>query len=193
MKSDQSLWVFAYGSLMWDPGFEYEERRVARLYGYHRALCIYAWTYRGSRKNPGLVVGLDAGGSCVGRAYRVKPSMRDQVIEYLDARETPDIEDSDLSIDVYRKKWATVRLADNGPDIKKVNAICYVADRRHPQYACDPDIEKQIKCILEGRGNRGTSLDYLANTIQHLDELGIADGPLHQIWQRVLEHKENVN
>jgi cation transport protein ChaC len=167
---------------MWDPGFEYQEMRVARLYGYHRVLCIYAWTYRGTPEYPGLVLGLDAGGSCVGRAYRVLPDKGKKVLQYLDARETPDIEASKRTVDVYRKKWVRTQILGGGAGPQKVTAVCYVADPRHQQYSGKLSFDEQAKCVLQGRGTRGSSFDYLENTIRHLDELGIADGPLQRLW-----------
>src|SRR5437868_3545892 len=89
-KSDHSggeFWVFGYGSLMWRPGFDFLERRNARLVGAHRALCVYSFVHRGTPAKPGLVLGLDRGGNCRGIAYRVAKSKRAATIEYLRGRE----------------------------------------------------------------------------------------------------------
>lgn len=172
---------------MWDPGFDYREMRAARVYGYHRALCIYAWTYRGTPEKPGLVLGLDAGGSCIGRAYRVLPRDRQEVLRHLDAREIPDIEASERRIDVYRKRWVRARMTGGGGGARTVTAVCYVAEPRHRQYSGKLSFDEQVVCVLQGRGTRGTSFGYLENTIRHLDALGIADGPLHRLWTYVRE------
>ncbi len=85
---DQDIWVFAYGSLMWNPGFAYAEARPARLMGYHRAFCIYSVHYRGTQKRPGLVLGLDRGGTCDGIAYRLAPEIAAETLAYLRATRT---------------------------------------------------------------------------------------------------------
>lgn len=182
MAGLEDLWIFAYGSLMWQPGFEYEEMRVAHLFGYHRAFCIYAWTFRGTREKPGLVLGLDRGGSCLGRAYRVGGDRREEVMRYLDAREIPDFKNADVLVDVYMRKCLSLTLDTKGAGPTSVKAVCYVADHRHPQYTGKLDRAEQAELIRQGHGTRGSSIDYLENTIRHLDELGIADGPLHQLW-----------
>lgn len=179
------LWVFAYGSLMWQPGFEYAEKCRARLSGYHRAFCIYAWTYRGTPKNPGLVLGLDMGGSCTGYAYRVHKEHQKYVMTYLDEREVPALNSPGVSIDVYIKKSLSLRLVQPMGASRTVNAVCYVADPRHPQYTGKLSSAEQVELIRQGQGTRGSSREYLENTIRHMDELGIADGPLHQLWTDV--------
>jgi cation transport protein ChaC len=86
-QSNEDFWIFAYGSLMWRPGFDFLERRNARLVGAHRALCVYSFVHRGSPEKPGLVLGLDRGGNCRGIAYRVASDLRTKTIEYLRSRE----------------------------------------------------------------------------------------------------------
>ncbi|MEP5262201.1 MAG: gamma-glutamylcyclotransferase, partial [Nitratireductor sp.] len=120
----QDLWVFGYGSLMWRPGFEYEERRAALLRGYHRAFCVYSHVHRGTPEKPGLVFGLDAGGSCRGVAFRVEGARAADVKRYLQAREQVTL--------VYRDVVKPVELVDDG---LRVEALCFVVDRAHEQYA----------------------------------------------------------
>jgi len=182
MTSNNDLWVFAYGSLMWDPGFDYAEVLPARLFGYHRSFCILSWTFRGRRDRPGLVLGLDNGGSCIGRAFRVDDGQREKVVNYLDGRETPDIRKPGVVVDVYRRKLLPVQLPEDAGEQRRVPAICYVCERTHEQYAGNLSPEAQLKYILQGEGSRGTSVEYLANTVRHIDDLGISDGPLHRLW-----------
>jgi cation transport protein ChaC len=157
------LWVFGYGSLMWRPGFTFEESHSARLHGYHRALCVWSWVHRGVKARPGLVMGLDRGGACIGRAYRVAAPRRDAVVAYLDAREraTP----------VYVHRWRPVTL----PDGRRPNALFYGVDRRHPQFAGDLPDEVAVETVLNGVGISGANPDYLENMVEHLEEAGVRD------------------
>jgi cation transport regulator ChaC len=87
MQRDGDRWVFGYGSLMWRPGFAFEEKRIATIHGYHRSLCVYSHVHRGTAEAPGLVLGLDRGGSCQGVAFRVRDENWNEVIDYLRERE----------------------------------------------------------------------------------------------------------
>jgi cation transport protein ChaC len=87
MQRDGDRWVFGYGSLMWRPGFAFEEKRIATIHGYHRSLCVYSHVHRGTQEAPGLVLGLDRGGSCQGVAFRVRDENWNEVIDYLRERE----------------------------------------------------------------------------------------------------------
>jgi cation transport protein ChaC len=166
----QDLWIFGYGSLMWRPGFAFLEVQPARLHGFHRSFCVYSWHHRGTRERPGLVLGLDRGGSCLGRAYRVAAGDAEAVIQYLDERE--------MVTAVYRPVQHPVRLPG-----ATVHARAYVVDRGHPQYAGKLALEDQARHIAGARGISGVNTEYLASTVAHLDEMGIVDGPLHQVWK----------
>jgi len=170
MARQHDIWIFGYGSLMWRPGFSYLEARPARLHGFHRSFCVYSWHHRGTRERPGLVLGLDRGGSCLGRAFRVAAADADAVVAYLDERE--------MVTSVYRPIQHLVRLPD-----EMVTARAYVVDRGHPQYAGKLSLEDQARCIDGARGVSGINTEYLASTVAHLHEMGINDGPLHQVWK----------
>jgi len=172
-------WIFGYGSLMWDPGFPYLAREPALLRGYHRALCIYSWQYRGTPERPGLVLGLDRGGSCRGIAYRIAERKAADVFAYLKEREMTSYPST-----VYEERLVPVELARG----RRVRAHAYVADHRHPQYAGKLPLERVAELVCQGHGARGPCSDYLSNTVRHLDELGIKDGPLHEL----LRHVERV-
>ncbi len=172
MKQSGEVWVFAYGSLMWDPGFAYLEAAPALLRGYHRAFCIYSFVYRGTEARPGLVLGLDRGGACKGMAFRIAAAKGAGVLDYLDAREKV--------TDVYVRR--TVPITVRG---LKVKAETYVADREHHQYAGKQTLEDAAALIAQGLGVGGSNRDYLDSTISHLDALGITDGPLHQLHAMV--------
>jgi glutathione-specific gamma-glutamylcyclotransferase len=166
------LWVFGYGSLMWNPGFDFLESRRGRLYGYHRALCVSSPNFRGTAEDPGLVVGLDRGGSCVGLVYRVSAGNREQVIAYLDERESVG--------SIYQPVHGTVT-TESG----RIEARSYIACREGDHYRGALTVERQIETVLRCSGVSGTNVDYLRNTVAHLDALGISDGPLHAVWRAV--------
>lgn len=162
------LWVFGYGSLMWRPGFAHLESLPARLHGYHRALCVWSWVHRGTEQQPGLVLGLDLGGSCLGRAIRVAAREKQTVADYLYARE--------MVTPVYQPALLPIRI-----DGQVHTALTFTIDRAHPQYAGKLSDAAAAKAVRDGRGVSGANPEYLANTVAHLDELGINDGPLHRI------------
>jgi glutathione-specific gamma-glutamylcyclotransferase len=166
------IWIFGYGSLMWDPGFAYLEREPALLAGYHRAFCVYSWTYRGTRERPGLVLGLEPGGSCRGFAYRIAAEAREAIFAYLEKRE--------MTNKTYRQKLLPVALPRG-----KVLAIAYVVDRAQAQYTGRLPLERLAELVIQGHGERGACADYLANTVRHLDELGIREGRLHMLLKLV--------
>ncbi|CCQ74823.1 gamma-glutamylcyclotransferase [Magnetospira sp. QH-2] len=179
--SNDRVWVFGYGSLMWNPGFAHAERAPALLHGYHRALCIYSYHHRGTRKKPGLVLGLDQGGSCRGIAFAVEKCHWPEVHAYLDAREmpvVPGIPPEEGAI--YEPRQLSLSLPD-----RKVTALCYVVRRGHPQYSGRLSPDESARLVRQGEGQSGTSRDYLTQTVAHLDALGIPDGPLHQLLRLV--------
>ena len=163
------LWVFGYGSLMWRPGFEYQERSLARLNGVHRALCIYSHVHRGTPEAPGLVLGLDRGGSCIGLAFRVPGALRDEVIAYLRERE--------LVTHVYRERILTVTLSDG----YRVSALTYVVDREHPHYAGSLEAREAAAIVSGAKGYSGPNEDYVLNTVEHLRALRIRDPWLEEV------------
>ena len=162
-------WIFGYGSLMWDPGFPWAERHPALVRGYHRAFCIWSHKYRGTPERPGLVLGLDLGGSCRGMAYRVRDRDVAAVMAYLHERE------------MLHYVYLQGRLRAHLPDGREVRAHAYIADRSHDRYAGRLDPGEAARIIAAGRGERGSNRRYLENTVDHLDELGVPDGPLHRI------------
>jgi cation transport protein ChaC len=163
--SDESgdLWVFGYGSLMWRPGFAFAERHLARLHGYHRALCIFSHVHRGTPEAPGLVLGLDRGGQCRGMAFRVAASEADATIAYLREREQ--------ATSVYLERRVRVRLDDG----REVAAVTYVADRAHAQYAGRLPAHELLRLVRQGQGISGANPDYVHATHRQLIEIGVSD------------------
>ena len=173
--ADADLWIFAYGSLIWRPGFEHVERVPARVVGLHRSLCVYSFVHRGTPERPGLVLGLDFGGACRGIAYRVAASARAATLAYLREREQ--------ATAVYRE---TVRLAWlAGAPERLVDAVCYVVDRGHPQYAGRLTYEQQLHLVRQGHGRSGNNRDYVIETVSALEALKIRDADLHLLAERL--------
>jgi cation transport protein ChaC len=164
--SEPPLWVFAYGSLIWNPGFAFLSKQKATLHGYHRSFCIYSHVHRGTRERPGLVLGLDRGGACRGLAYQIEVRAHDEILAYLRAREQV--------TKVYREITINLRLGSG----EKVRALTYVADRTHLQYAGRLSLERQLELIRHGHGQSGHNQDYLRNTHEHLATLNIHDHTL---------------
>jgi cation transport protein ChaC len=169
------LWVFGYGSLMWRPGFDFIEQRPARLNGAHRALCVISHFHRGTPERPGLVLGLDRGGSCRGIAFRVAHKKREQVIAYLREREQV--------TSVYLEKYRLVDLLDG--DRSRVSAVCYLVDRGHPQYSGPLSPEEQLTYVKRGHGKSGNNPDYVLATVEALKGLGIRDRGLEWLAERL--------
>ena len=173
--SGGDLWVFAYGSLMWRPGFDFLERRPARLVGAHRALCVYSFVHRGTPEKPGLVLGLDRGGNCRGIAYRVAAAKRAPTVDYLRAREQVTM--------VYREAMRPVWL-DDDPQ-QSVQALCYVVDRGHVQYAGRLTLERQLHFVRQGHGRSGNNRDYVLDAVKEIERQGYRDEQLHLLAERL--------
>jgi len=167
------FWVFGYGSLIWKPGFAHVATRRAHLHGFRRSLCVYSWVHRGTEAHPGLVLGLDRGGSCVGLAFRVPGELRNEVVGYLRERE--------LVTNVYSERWLKIRLEDGATD----EALCYIVDRSHRQYAGHLDVDQAAAVIRDAVGQSGPNEEYVFNTLRHLEALGIRDHWLEGVGARL--------
>jgi len=160
---------------MWRPGFDHHESVPARLIGAHRALCVYSWVHRGTRERPGLVLGLDRGGSCRGMAYRVAGDRREAVIDYLRARE--------LVTNVYIETWRDIRI--EGREGRTEQALTFVVDRSHDQYAGKLSREALLSLVKTGVGRSGINADYVINTATHIRNLGFTDPILDWLVDRL--------
>lgn len=171
------LWVFGYGSLIWNPDFPVAERIVARLDGYCRSFCMRSIHHRGTETDPGLVLALDptAGGFCTGLAFRVQPGAEAATLAGLRERE--------LVSSAYVEALCTVELAD----ARRLEAITYVVDTAHVQYCGGLDLEVQAQIIARAVGGRGPNDAYLFNTVAHLDAIGLSDPDLNWLAARVRE------
>ena len=170
-RDSTDRWIFAYGSLMWRPGFAFAEAVHARLTGYHRSFCIYSTHHRGSAERPGLVLGLDRGKVCTGIAYRISEDQAKSIIGYLRKRE--------LVSGVYREAFLPVTLI--GKVRQEVMALTYIVERAHPSYVARLSLAEQARLIRGAKGISGANLDYLANTMRHLSELDIRERSLERL------------
>ncbi|NJO55027.1 MAG: gamma-glutamylcyclotransferase [Rhodospirillales bacterium] len=157
---------------MWRPGFNYLDAMPALLVGYHRAFCILSRHHRGTPEQPGLVLGLDRGGSCRGVAFRIAAAKKSEVRAYLNERE--------LAGYAYRPMTLSVEVSSGS-----VEAYTFVADPRHDYYAGNLDIQRAAEMIMNARGVAGLNRDYLINTVRQLEQLGFVDSQLHGLLQRI--------
>lgn len=169
-----TMWVFGYGSLVWNPGFEPADRVIATLPGYHRSFCMRSIHHRGTEEEPGLVLALDAedGAECKGVAFSVKPGEEERVLA--------DLRERELISSAYLERDLEIDLSDG----RRVTAVTYVIDPDHVQY-CHLELEEQAQIISHAVGGRGPNTEYLYNTAAHLVELGIEDPDLDWLSARV--------
>ena len=171
-----ALWVFGYGSLLWNPGFTPVETQRAVLRDFHRSFCMLSIHHRGSEEEPGLVLALDAqtGGQCTGVAFRINPEEEDRVLVELRERE--------LISSAYEEATLPLTLDDG----TVIDALAYVINRDHRQY-CQFELEKQAEMIARALGGRGPNTEYLYNTANHLTEMGIRDSDMEWLARKVQE------
>ncbi len=171
---DTELWVFGYGSLIWDPGFPVTERRIARAHGWHRSFCMRSIHHRGTVDAPGLVLALDRadGAVCDGVAFAVARGAEAATLAGLRERE--------LVSSAYLEVTMSLDTAAGG-----IEALAYVIDPDHAQYCGGLALEEQAAIIATAVGGRGANRDYLWSTAAHLAELGIADPDLEWLAAQV--------
>jgi glutathione-specific gamma-glutamylcyclotransferase len=169
----QPVRIFAYGSLIWETEFSYAVAEPALLRGYHRSFCIYSYDYRGTPARPGLVLGLDRGGSCRGMMFRLAPESAREAIDRVWSREMS-------GRPVYTMRLLQVRTRRS---IER--AFTFTVLRDCPDYTGRLSPDEAARLILSAVGRRGPCRDYFANTLRHLEELGLVDGPLRRLAQKV--------
>jgi cation transport protein ChaC len=162
------VWVFGYGSLMWNPAFAYAERQTGVIRGYHRRFCLWLEMGRGSPGNPGLMLGLDRGGVCRGVAFRIPAAQARAELLLIWRRE--------MFGTAYLARWVQVRVVG-----ATVPAITFVVNREHPRYAGKVSDAEAAKHIATAAGSLGSCASYLENTMAHLQSLGIRDAGLQRI------------
>ncbi len=173
------VWVFGFGSLIWNPAFHFVERRTALVRGFHRQFCLLARAGRGSPQSPGLMLALERGGSCHGVAYRIAPEQVHAELDVVWRRE--------MLTGAYRAVWVTVRTPD-GPE----HAIAFAANQAHERYVRGLDTDETARLLATGSGPLGTCCDYLFDTVTHLTQLGIRDRRMEALVERVRVHLESA-
>ncbi len=172
---EQDLWIFGYGSLMWNPAFHHSETRSARIFGYHRSFCLWMPLGRGTPERPGLTLGLQRGGSCHGLILRVPRELVDAETRIVWRRE--------MLAGGYRPIW--VRARCNG---QAVRAITFVTNPKHHRFGGKIPLAEAVRTIATAEVRLGRCRDYLHNLILHLDDLGLADGQMHRLYALVENH-----
>jgi len=173
------VWVFGFGSLMWNPAFHFVERRTARIHGFHREFCLWARAGRGSPERPGLMLSLEAGGSCVGVAYRIAKRAAQSELNVLWRRE--------MFTGAYRPVWAKAYTAKGA-----VPAIVFTANRGHERYVTGLREAVVARYLANGAGKMGRCSDYLFDTVAHLRQLGIRDRRLESLEAKVRKNMGTV-
>jgi len=170
----EDVWLFGYGSLMWNPTIHYVERKPGNLHGYHRQFCLWTLMGRGTEECPGLMLALQPGGSCKGIVYRVAADLADEELSIVWNREMISGAYVPLVLDIK---------TDDGT----IKAISFVINQKHERYAGKLDRETISQAIAHAEGPIGRCRDYLFSTVEHMDELGIGDGAMHDLERRVRE------
>ena len=165
-----NIYIFAYGSMMWDPLFKPVEQHAASLAGYRRSFCVWSLVARGTPKNPGLALGLEeyAGASCDGIVFRLNPLSTEADLEATWRRE--------VYTAIYQPKWLDVETKSGW-----VRAISFVVDREHPQYAGGLDQNEAASIIASAAGENGRCRDYLSNTTHELAAIGCVDSQIETL------------
>ena len=176
----RDLWIFGYGSLIWNPLFHFAERRLATIHGFHRCFCLRSRLGRGSVDKPGLVLGLDFGGCCHGVAFRIAAGHVPHELKLIWRRE--------MVLGSYAPRWVKVRTGN-----EERRAIAFVVNHQHPHYAGKLPLETIIAILASAHGRFGSGADYLYQTVDCLADNGIHDGYLVRLRDRVMKVTHGVH
>ena len=168
------VWLFGYGSLIWNPAFHFSDRLIGRVFGWHRRFCLWTHLGRGCPERPGLVLGLERGGSCHGAVFHIAAELALEELAIVWRRE--------MISGAYVPRWVGVHTP-----VGTLRAITFVINHAHERYASYLSDERVAEAIATAQGWLGPCADYLINTVDHLAALGIHDRPLERLRNRVLE------
>ena len=175
-----SMWVFGYGSLIWNPALYFTEKKRGTVHGYHRRFCLWSTIGRGSPSRPGLMLGLERGGSCKGIFYKIDRREIRTELDIVFRRE--------LITAAYRPTWVSARVLGKSP----FKAIAFVINRAHNRYAGMLDDETVIQTIADAKGTLGSCSDYLYETVLQLENLGMPDRHLASIAGHVRQKEHEL-
>jgi glutathione-specific gamma-glutamylcyclotransferase len=175
----EGVWLFGYGSLIWNPAFHFTDRLIGTVYGYHRRFCLWTHLGRGCPERPGLVLGLERGGSCRGAVFRIAPDAVEEELAIVWRRE--------MISGAYVPRWVDVHTA-----LARLRAITFVINRDHERYARFLSDDRIAEVIATAEGWLGPCADYLINTVDHLAALGIHDRPLEHLRAQVLAQRSKA-
>lgn len=178
-------WVFGYGSLMWNPAINVVESKKAHVRGYHRMFCLTLHVGRGAPEKPGLMLGIDRGGSCTGVAHRIAADEVESELSILWMRE--------MLSGAYEPRWVNADIEGTGNEKRRTRVLTFVINRYHPRYEGALPEDEAARRVAQAQGLLGTNRDYLYRTVKHLAELGIEDGPMRslEIKVRQLANEQN--
>jgi cation transport protein ChaC len=172
------VWIFGYGSLIWNPMVVHTDRRVASVHGYHRGFYLYSRINRGTWDHPGLVLGLDRGGSCTGMAFRIPKNVIEQEFRVLWRRE--------MMTGAYHPRWLRLKFGD-GQQTGPRRALAFVMNRAHNGYAGRLPDDEVVGCLRHACGVYGPARDYLQQTLLGLATHGVGDPYLERLWRQLQE------
>jgi len=172
-RNGADVWVFGYGSLMWNPAFYYAERRLGLIHGHHRRFCLWTHAGRGTPERPGLTLALDRGGSCHGVAFRLAEDQAETELGIVFKRE--------MVSGAYAPRWVRVRT-----EAGTIRAVTFVINHKHDRYTGLLPEKEVVEVIAKAAGPLGACAEYLHNTVEHLDELGVVDRALFRLHDQVL-------
>ena len=173
-RASRPAWIFGYGSLIWKPEFEFAERRIGAVRGYHRQFCFWVKRFRATPEAPGLMLGLEPGGVCRGVAYRLHEHAEQETLRKIWARE--------MLAGIYLPRWVDVRTEGGA-----VQAITFTINRHHERYAGKLPDDTVVEALAQACGHVGSCAEYLMETVAHLEELGIRDRHLWRLQHMVAE------
>ncbi len=180
--SHDDVWIFAYGSLIWNPAIHFADRERVLVNGFHRSFCFWTVLGRGCEDNPGLMMGLEPGGECSGVAYRIDAAVLDTELDILFRRE--------LMSYVYEPTWVDASLAET-PE-KTIKVLAFVVDPQHERFCGELDEETLVRHIATASGPIGRNCDYLFQLTEHLQELGFADESLLELEAKVRRYQKQL-